>query len=46
MSGGFFRQIYAPDNAIVSIRGNIAEDKALGVGKKWFGDIPPAPQTG
>ena len=27
--GAFFRQFYAPDNAIVSICGNIAEDKAL-----------------
>ena len=40
--GAFFRQFYAPDNAIVSICGNIAEDKALELVKKWFGDIPPA----
>ena len=39
--GAFFRQFYAPDNAIVSICGNIAEDKALELVKKWFGDIPP-----
>ena len=40
--GAFFRQFYAPDNAIISICGNIAEDKALELVKKWFGDIPPA----
>lgn len=40
--GAFFRQFYAPDNAIISISGNIAEDKVLELVKKWFGDIPPA----
>lgn len=37
----FFYQYYAPNNAIVSISGNIPEAKALELVKKWFGDIPP-----
>lgn len=36
----FFREHYTPDNAIVGISGNIAEDKALKLVQKWFGDIP------
>lgn len=38
----FFHQYYAPDNAIISISGNISSDKALELVKKWFGDIQPA----
>lgn len=37
----FFSRFYAPDNAIISISGNIPETKALELVKKWFGDIPP-----
>ncbi len=37
----FFHQYYAPNNAIVCISGNIQENKALELVKKWFGDIPP-----
>lgn len=37
----FFKHYYAPNNAIISISGNIAEAKALELVKKWFGDIPP-----
>lgn len=36
----FFRRFYAPDNAIVSISGNIKEETALKLVEKWFGDIP------
>ena len=38
----FFHRFYAPDNAILSISGNITDEKALELVKKWFGDIPPA----
>ena len=38
----FFHRFYAPDNAILSISGNISDEKALELVKKWFGDIPPA----
>lgn len=38
----FFHRFYAPDNAILSISGNIKETQALELVKKWFGDIPPA----
>ncbi|MDR1414752.1 MAG: insulinase family protein [Odoribacteraceae bacterium] len=33
---------YAPDNAILSISGNIPASRALELVKRWFGDIPPA----
>lgn len=38
----FFRRFYAPNRAILSISGNITEQRALELVKKWFGDIPPA----
>lgn len=38
----FFHRFYAPDNAIVSLSGNIDTDKALQLVEKWFGGIPPA----
>lgn len=38
----FFHRFYAPDNAIISISGNIEENQALALVRKWFGDIPPA----
>ena len=41
----FFNKYYTPDNAIISICGNITEDKAVALVKKWFGDIPPAHYT-
>lgn len=36
----FFHRFYAPDNAILSISGNIGTQQALELVKKWFGDIP------
>lgn len=41
----FFHRFYAPDNAILSISGNIHHDKALELVQKWFGDIPPSHYT-
>lgn len=37
----FFYRFYTPDNAIIAISGNIEEERALELVKKWFGDIPP-----
>lgn len=36
----FFYRYYRPDNAILCIAGNIPENDALALTKKWFGDIP------
>lgn len=38
----FFRHYYAPNNAIIGISGNVSEDKAFKLVRKWFGDIPPS----
>lgn len=38
----FFNRFYAPDNAIISISGNIETDNALMLVNRWFGDIPAA----
>jgi len=43
----FFMSRYSPDNAILSLAGNIDPDDAIELVNKWFGDIPmrsiPAP---
>ncbi|NCE73037.1 pitrilysin family protein [Odoribacter sp. Z80] len=36
----FFHHYYAPNNAIISLSGNIETDKAFSLVEKWFGDIP------
>lgn len=36
----FFESHYAPNNAILSIAGNISLDKTKELTKKWFGPIP------
>ncbi len=36
----FFYRHYAPNNAVLSISGNISLDKARREVEKWFGDIP------
>ena len=41
----FFHRFYAPNNAILSISGNIESARAVELVKKWFGDIPPATTT-
>jgi len=41
----FFHRFYAPNNAILSISGNISAPQALEWVKKWFGDIPPVDYT-
>lgn len=40
----FFRTYYAPNNAVLTIVGDIDTAVALGHVKKYFGDAPPAPK--
>lgn len=39
----FFYRYYVPNNAILSISGNIEAGNALQLAEKWFGDIPAVP---
>lgn len=36
----FFLKFYAPNNAVLSICGNIEADEAFALSEKWFGSIP------
>ncbi len=36
----FFHSHYAPNNAVLSVVGNISADKVLEFAEKWFGPIP------
>lgn len=36
----FFFRFYAPNNAILSITGNISFEQAVALSEKWFGPIP------
>lgn len=36
----FFYHFYAPNNAVLSITGNIAFDEVIRLAEKWFGPIP------
>jgi len=36
----FFYKHYAPNNAILSVSGNVDSDEVYVLAKKWFGDIP------
>lgn len=36
----FFHSHYAPNNAILSVAGNITADETYELSEKWFGDIP------
>jgi zinc protease len=36
----FFYTYYRPDNAIISVAGNITAERALALTEKWFSDIP------
>ncbi len=40
----FFRTYYAPNNAVLSISGDIDAGEARGWAEKYFGDIPAQPQ--
>ena len=36
----FFHRFYRPDNAIISVSGNITWEKTMSLISKWYGDIP------
>ena len=36
----FYHRFYAPNNAILSIAGNISAEQAFALSEKWFGPIP------
>ena len=39
----FFKNWYTPNNAVLSIAGNIRTDEAIALAEKWFGSIPSGP---
>jgi zinc protease len=39
----FFRKYYVPNNAILVISGNVAEEQAFELAEKWMEAIPPNP---
>jgi zinc protease len=38
----FYRNFYAPDNAVLVLSGDIAADQAFELAQKYFGDLSPA----
>lgn len=40
----FYAKFYAPDNAVLAIASPLEEDKVYKLVKKWFDDIPSAPE--
>jgi zinc protease len=39
----FFRTYYAPNNAVLTLAGDLDPDRALERVEAWFGEIPPGP---
>ncbi|MEO6525242.1 MAG: pitrilysin family protein [Gemmatimonadaceae bacterium] len=39
----WYRTFYGPNNAVISLAGDITPDRALALVTKYFGDIPPGP---
>ena len=37
---GFYKKFYAPDNAVLSVVGNISFEQVVEWSEKWFGNIP------
>jgi predicted Zn-dependent peptidase len=42
----FFRAWYAPNNAVLTIAGDVTEEEAFAAAERWFGPIPPNPALG
>ncbi len=42
----FFRAWYAPNNAVLTIAGDVDEDTAFAAAERWFGPIPANPDLG
>lgn len=41
----FFKHWYTPNNAVLSVAGNIRTEDAFQLAEKWFGAIPPGPEA-
>ncbi|GAB4496931.1 MAG: pitrilysin family protein [Saprospiraceae bacterium] len=41
----FFKHWYTPNNAVLAVAGNIRTDDVFQLAEKWFGAIPPGPET-
>jgi len=41
----FYRQWYTPNNAVLTIAGNVQTDEVLRLVDKWFGNIPAGPDS-
>lgn len=39
----FFQNWYTPNNAVLTIAGNVQAEAVFALAEKWFGDIPPGP---
>lgn len=39
----FYRNFYRPSNAVLSLSGDIAEERMIELAEKWFGEIPDSP---
>lgn len=39
----FFKRFYRPNNAILSISGDVTLEEVKGLSEKWFGEIPAGP---
>lgn len=39
----FYQKFYNPNNAILTLAGNVKSEQAKVLIEKWFGDIPPGP---
>lgn len=39
----FFHHWYTPNNAVLTIAGNVRAEDVFPLAEKWFGDIPPGP---
>lgn len=39
----FFYKYYRPNNAVLVLSGDLQPEETMDMVKKWFGDIPPAP---
>jgi predicted Zn-dependent peptidase len=42
----FFRAWYAPNNAVLTIAGDVDEEEAFAAAERWFGPIPANPTLG
>ncbi len=42
----FYKNWYTPNNAVLSVAGNVGADEAFRLAEKWFGPIPPGPAVG